>query len=376
MTPNYRGLITSPKSISIAITGRCNLHCQYCFYANEMAALNDLPTTTWLAFFDELGSLGVMDVCLTGGEAFTRPDLFTIIDGIITNRMRYNILSNGTLLTPQVLDKFSVGKRRLRLDHIQISIDGSSAEVHNLSRPNSFDGAIHGLRLLLERNFPVAVRVTINRHNVNDLENIAHLLLDELGLPSFGTNEAAPVGAGCTNQVDVALTADEMAIAMRTFERLIKRYPGRINAQAGPQAKLKMYAEMEHSRQTGEMAQDWKMGYLTACGCVFSKLDVLHDGTFVPCHMLPGISLGHVGADSLSDIWQKHPVLVALRERQAISMHQVPGCQVCQWVDFCNGSCPGLAHQLTGDFNRANPQDCYRQFLNGLTTKEDLPYAT
>jgi MoaA/NifB/PqqE/SkfB family radical SAM enzyme len=136
------GLMSAPRSMEIAITGRCNLRCKYCFYADEMTALKDLPTERWLAFFEELGELAVQRVTLTGGEVFTRRDLFQLIDGIIANRMRYSILSNGTLITGKVLAQFEVGKRRLRLDSIQVSIDGSRAEIHNKSRPNSFDRAL------------------------------------------------------------------------------------------------------------------------------------------------------------------------------------------------------------------------------------------
>ena len=357
------GLMPTPRSVSIAITGRCNLRCKYCFYADEMAALSDLPTEPWLAFFEELGRLGVMDVCLTGGEAFTRPDLFELIDAIIANRMRYNILSNGTLIDEEMLTRFEVGKRRLRLDYIQISIDGSCAEVHNGSRPNSFDRALRGLRLLRGNRFPVTVRTTITRHNLHDLENIAHLLLEEIDLPSFATNEASLIGAGCKNQGQITLTAAEQVEAMEILTRLAERYPGRLTAQAGPQSKRKMYSEMENARRTGEKTTRWTMGCLSACGGMFSKLDVLHDGTIVPCHMLHGLGLGNVMTDSLGEIWCTHPTLKELRERRSIPMQQVPGCEDCEWAPYCNGSCPGVAYELTGDFNRANAQDCYRRFL-------------
>ena len=46
------------------------------------------------------------------------------------------------------------------------------------------------------------------------------------------------------------------------------------------------------------------MGHLTTCGCIYSKLDVLHDGTIVPCHVLHQLSLGHIETDSFEDIWQ------------------------------------------------------------------------
>ncbi len=356
-------VIPTPRKVNIAITGRCNLRCKYCFYADEMTALRDLPTERWLAFFEELGRCEVMDVILTGGEAFTRPDLFALIDGIIANRMRYCILSNGTLIDKKVLAEFEKGKRRLRLNYIQISIDGSRAEIHDQSRPKSFERALRGLKLLKEAGLPVTVRVTINKHNLPDLENIARLLLDEIGLPSFSTNEAMPIGSGCQNEREISLTAVEMQSAMDTLGRLQERYPGRLQASAGPQAKRKAYAEMEHARQTGEKSAAWTMGYLTACGCVFSGMDVLHDGTVVPCHMLPGLPLGNITMNSFREIWQTHPSMKAVRSRRAIAMGQVPGCQDCEWTSYCNGSCPGMAHQLTGDFNRANPADCYRRFL-------------
>jgi MoaA/NifB/PqqE/SkfB family radical SAM enzyme len=168
-----------------------------------MVRRTNLPTERWLSFFDELGRLGVMTVCLTGGEVFTRPDLFELIDGVIANRMRYSLLSNGTLITEKILEQFEIGKRRQRLDSIQISVDGSSAEVHDRSRPRSFRRALRGLKLLKEAGYPVTVRVTVNRFNVDDLENVARLLLKEVGLSSFSINEAYACGATDRTEGDI-----------------------------------------------------------------------------------------------------------------------------------------------------------------------------
>jgi len=347
----------APKSMDISLTGSCNLHCDYCFYSQEMESLSDLPKDEWFSFFNELRDLAVRDVCLSGGEVFLRPDLWTLIDAIIDS-----LLTNGTLITENTLAQFQTGKRFQRLGSIQVSVDGSCPEVHDKSRgEGSFVKAVRGLRLLKEAGFPVTVRVTVNRFNVDDLGNIAGLLLDDIGIGSFGTNDAIPMGAGCDNQKTITLTQQQQVTAMRRLANLSDRYTGRISATAGPLAKWRSYREMEHARATGEKPTRWQMGYLTACGCMFGKLSVHHNGIITPCNILAEMELGRINRDSLTDIWKTHPLLQSMKDRRKIPMTEVPGCEDCEWAPYCNGSCPGLPYERTGSILQANLHDCYRR---------------
>jgi len=352
-------VVSSPKHVDIAITGKCNLACKYCFYADEMVARTNLPTESWLSFFEELGQLGVMSVTLTGGEVFTRPDLFELIDSIIANRMRYSLLSNGTMITEETLKQFEVGKRRQRLDSIQISVDGSSAEVHDLSRPKSFGRALRGLKLLKEAGFPVTVRVTINRHNVDDLENVAHLLLEEVGLSSFGTNEAYACGATDRTEGNIILTPAQRKKAMDVLMDLSKRYDDRIESLAGPLVMARELATIDEMIADGRTSWPGR-GTLCACGGVFNQLAVMHDGTIVPCNILSTFPIGKIGQDKLQDIWLHHPVMVAMRNRQEVSLGTLDTCRDCSYQRFCTGGCPSGALYATGDMNARNPMSCYR----------------
>ena len=359
------GLKPRPQTVEVSITGRCNLRCQYCFYADEMAALSDLPTERWLAFFEELGELAVQKVTLTGGEAFTRPDLFQLIDGVIANRMRYNVLSNGTLITEETVAAFEVGKRRLRLDSIQVSIDGSCAEIHNLSRPpDSYDRSLRGLRLLMEAGIPATVRVTINRHNVDDLENIARLLIEDVGLSGFSTNEADVMGSAQCNGQDVVLTEDERRRAMEALVRLNERYGRRIGAQAGPLSRARMFADIAERVARGETGMPGR-GTLCSCGGVFNKMAVLHDGTMVPCNMLASLTMGVIGVNSLQEAWLHHPSINVVRQRRQIPLRALPTCRDCPYAGFCTGGCPGMVLSKTGRLNDIDPQVCYRAYVEG-----------
>ncbi|MBN1978809.1 MAG: radical SAM protein [Anaerolineae bacterium] len=357
--PNLPRIPSAPSSVDIAITGRCNLNCKYCYYADEMAASHDLPTERWLTFFEELGNLAVQRIYITGGEPLTRPDLFELVDGIIANRMRYALLTNGTLVTEEVLSQFEDGKRRQRLDYIQISVDGSRAEVHNRSRPDSFALVVDGLRRLVENGLPVFARVTVNRHNVDDLENITHLLLEDIGVCSFSTNETFPCGIIERQAEEIILTPAQRQQAMETLTKLAALHNGRIQANAGPLALARKFKKIEEALTAGETSFPGR-GTLCACGSVFTKVAVNPDGTIVPCHLLDAPSMGSVGVDDLQQIWLEHPLLDKLRRRHTIPLQTLDTCRDCPYQGFCTGGCPAVGFFLTGELNGRNPMECYR----------------
>jgi SynChlorMet cassette radical SAM/SPASM protein ScmE len=361
MSDQVKGIkiMSTPRNVDIAVTGKCNLSCAYCFYADEMTSRSDLSTQQWLDFFKTLGNVGVMSVCLTGGEAFTRPDFFELVDGVIVNRMRYSILSNGTLITKKTLAEFEMGKRRQRLDSIQISIDGSSADIHDHSRPNSFSRAIRGLKLLKAAGFPLTVRVTINRFNYADLENTARLLLEEVGLPGFSTNEAYPCGATNRYEDGIMLNVAQRREVMNTLLRLNDIYQNRISANAGPLALAREECAIKEAQAKGQEKFTGR-GKLAACGGVFEKIAILHDGTIVPCHIISDLHLGNLLTDDLTKIWGSHPLMQAMRQRQEISLETLEPCRDCEYKGYCTGGCPGGALFLNGVINKRNPMDCYR----------------
>jgi SynChlorMet cassette radical SAM/SPASM protein ScmE len=357
------GLARAPQGVDVALTGRCNLSCRYCFYADEMTGLSDLPTERWLALFGELGGLAVQRVTLSGGEVFVRPDLWELVDGLIASRLRYSMLTNGTLITEQTIAAFDEGKRRSRLDSIQVSIDGSRAEIHDRSRPpRSFDAALRGLRLLKEAGLPVTVRCTLNAHNVEDLPAIAELLLEDVGLLGFSTNEAEQMGTARCHGESIVLSPEQRARAMDVLTEMNERYGGRIAASAGPLAVARQYAEIDEAVARGETGFPGR-GALCSCGGAFSKMAVLHDGTMAPCNMLPQLTMGTVGTHSLQEAWLHHPSINVLRQRRTIPLDTLPECDGCQYTGFCAGGCPAAVMARTGRLNAADTELCYRSHM-------------
>lgn len=363
-------LIRTPKSLALSVTNKCNLRCAYCsHFDSEADTGQDCSTKEWLTFFEELNRCAVMEVVIEGGEPLLRPDLKELLQGIIDNRMRFSILTNGTLITDEMAAFLAATPR---CNYVQVSIDGSWSGPHDKFRNDgSFDKAIAGLKTLQRHGVPVTVRVTIHRHNVDDLEAIAQYLLEERRIPGISTNAASFEGS-CRSQAEqIQLTAEERSRAMQTLVRLKEKYPGRITATAGPLAEAEQWLHMEQARRE-QQPQIQDCGYLRSCGGFHSKMAVRADGIFVPCILMSHIELGRMNHDSLTEVWQHHPELARLRERRSIPLESFDFCKECDYIPYCRGNCPALAYTLTGIDNHPSPDACLKRFLEAGGTLPDM----
>jgi SynChlorMet cassette radical SAM/SPASM protein ScmE len=338
-----------------------------CFYADEMSCLPDLPTEVWLKFFRRLDSLAVHNICLSGGEVFVRKDIFEILEFLANTRMRYSILSNGTLISEDVVSKLLKPNIRRKLKHIQISVDGSCPEVHDKIRSDgSFVKTDRALRLIKSAGINLGVRVTINKHNLLDLEDIFAYLFNEIGLAVVSTNSVVEIGEAKDGGNEVGLNPSERLSAMEKLHTLsTNAWPGRIQASAGPLYELKQFAAMEK----GEPLSAKYNGHLSACGCYFNKLAVNHDGSVTPCNMLGKMELGNLQTTDISEIWNGSS-LKELRHRSAKKLTEVEKCAECQFQTIRNGGCPGTAYEKYGTVFMPNPDNCYRNFRDALNPDE------
>ena len=353
-------VMSSPRYVDISITSKCNLRCKYCYFFDR-PGINyiDLPTAEWLKFFEELGKLAVLNVGIFGGEPFLRSDLEDILKGIVHNRMRFYIGSNGSLINDDIA-KFI--KSTGRCDFIQISLDGSCAAIHDAIRGRgSFEGAVRGIKTLQRHGIPVTARVTINHHNVLDLENMARFILDDLDLSIFQSFSARDQGSCRKHADEMQLTVKERMRAMTTLLKLSAKYQSKISAASTPLLQARSWKKMGESRLQKTPASK-KGGHLNACGDSFNSIHVHSDGTITPCTILGNIDLGRINRDSLSEVWLNSPVLNNMRSRY-IPLADFEFCQGCDYILYCKGICPVSAYSITGELDHPDPDTCLRVFL-------------
>jgi hypothetical protein len=81
----YSWLHEAPRALDLSLTGRCNLRCAYCFYADEMLPPR-LARETLAGLFPRVGRPRRPHPDAERGELFLRPDLWELLDALVAAR--------------------------------------------------------------------------------------------------------------------------------------------------------------------------------------------------------------------------------------------------------------------------------------------------
>lgn len=137
----------------------CNLRCSYCTVCSgPTAARREIPLSDFKRLIDEAGALGFQEVCLTGGEPFLLPSIFSMLEYALA-RLPTTILTNGTLINGKRMDMLQ--KFRGLPVALQVSIDSADPEINDYYRgKGSWQKAFKGLLTLRENGFQLKVGAT------------------------------------------------------------------------------------------------------------------------------------------------------------------------------------------------------------------------
>ncbi len=170
----------TPYTCNIKITQRCNLRCGFCgLWENPPHPELELVNYRYVA--DLLKKLGLARVVITGGEPLLRPDLPEILALFSRRGFSTTLLSNGTLLTPEKLQRLV----RIGLNDLGISLDTLNPEKQAAvcGRPNVWHRAVDAIRcgVRLLRSGLVEVLVTVTGDNLDEIPELVTFITEELG---------------------------------------------------------------------------------------------------------------------------------------------------------------------------------------------------
>jgi len=195
-----------PVEAMIELTYGCNLRCVHCYNPTHQAK-DELATAQITALIDQLAEAGCLRLAFTGGEIFTRRDLFEILAHAKGKGFAVTLLTNATLITPERADRIQA----LRPHQVEISIYGATQETYErVTRiPGSFQAFLTGVRLLRERTVPLLIKMpvmTLNHHEVLQ----AKALVEGWGIKFVYSTEIHPRVDGSLEPLQYRLAPPEV----------------------------------------------------------------------------------------------------------------------------------------------------------------------
>jgi len=179
LDPSSRSLeesLSAPLGVSIEVTNRCNLRCRYCFQGPPVKG-DVLSQEEVLSLLNDLSDMRVFTVFFGGGEPLLCPHLKVVAEYARDLGLEVGVSSNGTLLNAEIAEWFATSG----LDRgLQISLDGSTADVHDRLRGSgSFSRTMAGIRLLASMGVHPSIAVTVTNTNILDVPNLVALGIAE-----------------------------------------------------------------------------------------------------------------------------------------------------------------------------------------------------
>lgn len=199
------------------VTNKCNLRCQHCLPESGRRRTGELSTKTAMAALAEFRSAGVATIYFTGGEPFSRPDMFTLLERASCLGMRVEVITNATLLTQGVVEKIS----RLGIN-LSISLDGADATTNDAVRgKGSFEKIIEALTWCRISNVPTTLYTTVSNANFARLREIGELALT-YGCAGIHFSEITLGGRALEFSRELALSTEQKIKLPRIISQIAK----------------------------------------------------------------------------------------------------------------------------------------------------------
>jgi MoaA/NifB/PqqE/SkfB family radical SAM enzyme len=168
-----------PLACQWEITCRCNLRCIMCYtdcFNQPEQVRKELTTDEVLRIMEELAEVGCVELALTGGEPFARPDFIEIYEHAKAGGFLVTLFTNGTLITREIADRLEALPPYL----IEISLHGlGKSSFEQITRGHgSYEHCMAGIRLILERRLPLTLKTTGMTVNRDEILNIKAYVKD------------------------------------------------------------------------------------------------------------------------------------------------------------------------------------------------------
>lgn len=297
-TPRKEG----PLILQIYVTNGCNLHCKQCYMNAGKKLADELTTDEIKKIIDDFSGHTISSITFTGGEPLIRSDIVDLLKHAKSKGHNVALLTNGTLITEQIAENI-----KPYIHNIQVSLDGSSAEVNDSIRGKGvFDKVVTAIKYFrTEKDISVHIGMTILNENMDDLYQNLPAFLKEINSDNLSVSVSKVISVGRGISCDKTGIDDYV---IKILDRLWKE-----NWLKDPRVRNKR---------------------VPTCGYA-QELVVNSNGDVYLCPLIyEGLSIGNIRNKSIANLCQE------VKEFSSkYSAENIEKCQNCDLEYICGGGC-------------------------------------
>lgn len=377
-TPRQLDFNEKPYIVIWETTQACDLACIHCrACAQPQRNPFELSTAEAKGLIDQIAEMKVPVFVLTGGDPLKRPDIHEIVQYARQRGVHTSMTPSATpLLTKEAI----AGLKQDGLARLAVSLDGSTAEIHDAFRrvPGSYRCTLDAILWARELDLPVQVNTTITRRNLDDFDAMVRLL-EKLDIVLWSVFFLVPTGRGQTAdlvtaegfemifeklyQTSARVKFDIKTTEAQHYRRFLLQRRAEERRQGPASARTSVDAAQAFPAALGgDGIARAPRGLNDGKGFVF----VSHVGEVFPSGFLP-MAAGNIRKQRLADLYRDSPLFRALRDTS-----QLKGkCGVCEFKEICGGS-RARAYALTGDAMAEEPCCVYQPGRNAQKAEPAL----
>lgn len=333
---DYYDRVGGITSVMFELTYRCSEKCVHCY--NIGATRNDdersgrgdlkeLNLDDYKRIIDNMYEMGLVKVCLTGGDPFSKYFAWEVIEYLYSKDIAFDVFTNGQSITNDVARLASFYPRI-----VGVSIYSSEAKVHDsITRiKGSWERSMSVIRQLSELAVPLEIKCCVMRPNVSTYRQIADIAKRYGARPQFELSITDSIeGDKCASKY-LRLPKELMEVVLR--DENIPLYVGKEAPNYGGQPKC-----MDGN----------------ACGAGDTTFCLTPDGELIPCCAFH-LSFGNLKHQSVQAAYDS-------RERKQwinLKLEEYEDCGKHDYCDYCN-LCAGNNYTEHSDPRKAGENNCY-----------------
>jgi len=312
-------------SVLLELTYACNLDCTFCY--NDLSRSGKrLSVEQYRELLDDLASLGVLNLSLSGGEPLAHPRFFEIASHARSLGFVIRLKTNGHAVKEAVA-------RRIRNEVdpflIEVSVHGATGATHDRQTrvAGSFERLVANIRTMKSLGLRVKANSVLTRWNEHEIDGML-ALYDELDVRFQVDLEVKPKDDGDMGPLAIEASAEGQA-----------RYRRALEAHMTPDDAATDTASTVAAQKAIMLGTD------KHCGAGSNNIAIDPYGRVLPCVQWR-VPVGNLHEQRVTEIWAQSGSLQEIRDTTKAARRMLESLGE---AGVLSNFCPGEAHLYSGN---------------------------